>query len=384
MRLLIAFDKFKDSMAAKQACLEAKSALENSGTGLSLDLCPLADGGDGFAEILTDACGGGVQLTQVTGPLGNPIRAGWGSVALSQVPGNARGVLTGVPAAGQLSVADMASASGLALVPKAHRSVWRTTSAGTGDLLLAAAVDAAGIVVGVGGSATHDLGLGALGRLGFRCLDAFGRDIRLPVPSEWVRIRSIVREKVPNLPPVYVACDVTNPLLGADGAAAVFGPQKGASPGDIALLDGEGARLASLLCEVCGVPAGIAAEPSMGAAGGMAFALRVALGARVVPGSALVAQWLRIDNRIRDADVVVTGEGRFDASSLSGKGPADLIARARAAGKPVHVFAGVVDSPRPIEGVTFHAITPEGTPQEQALAAGPQNLRAAVAKAFAP
>jgi glycerate kinase len=144
------------------------------------------------------------------------------------------------------------------------------------------------------------------------------------------------------LPPLRIACDVDSPVFGALGAATVFGPQKGLNRADIPRLEAEGERLAALLCEHVGASAEHLTRPGAGAAGGIAFGLSVAAGARLVPGSELVSAWLALEQRLRACDCVITGEGRFDESSWAGKGPGAVVAAARAAGRPCAVFAGSV------------------------------------------
>jgi len=151
---------------------------------------------------------------------------------------------------------------------------------------------------------------------------------------------------------------------------------------DLPRLEAEGARLAGLLCASRGVDVALTETPGAGAAGGMAFGLMVAAGARLTPGFGLVSDWLRIDERLAAADLVITGEGRFDESSLQGKGPGSLVRAARAAGKPVHVFAGRVDAPE-TPGVRLHEISPRGESPEEALARAGERLRASVAAVFA-
>jgi glycerate kinase len=383
MRILIAFDKFKDSLTALEACATAARALGAGHPGWELDLCPLADGGDGFAEILTRSVGGRREAFRVTGPRGAVVEAPVGFVEVSRIPPGARAFLGLDDAASDgsaVAVVEMASASGLALLAPELRDPWRTTSAGTGQLIRAAAeAGAAMVLLGVGGSATHDLGLGALAALGYGFEDEGGGAISSPVPADWPRLARIRGRALPSLPPIRIACDVTNPLLGPNGAAAVFGPQKGLKAADVGRLDAESSRLASLLCDHCLQTSGLAGAPGAGAAGGIAFGLMVAAGAELLQGFPLVAAWLDVDARIAAADIVITGEGRFDESSLGGKGPGAIAARARSLGKPAHVFAGEV---RGGAAAFLHGITPAGVPLAQALRETRANLAAAVADAF--
>jgi glycerate kinase len=384
MRVLLAFDKFKDSLTAPAACTAAAEALRTVRPDWTTDACPLADGGEGFAAILTEAAGGSHHAVTVTGPRGAPVRATFGRVRYGRIPEAARRRLE-LPHAkpdDEVAVVEMAVASGLALLTAAERDPWQATSVGTGELLRAAAQGAVGMLLGVGGSATHDLGLGALARLGFRFLDAEGRAIDPPVPAAWPRIVRIVAPDASPLPPIAIAGDVTNPVLGPRGAAAVYGPQKGLRAEDHARLENETARLAHALAVAGGRSAALD-TPGGGAAGGMAFGLLAGLGARIVPGFDLVADWLDVERRLQAADLVITGEGRFDASSLEGKGPGAVARRALELGRPVHLFAGQIAADVARPGLHLHPITPPGTPLAVALVQAPQNLSASVARAFA-
>lgn len=386
MRALLAFDKFKDSLTARQACDRAAEALRRRHSDWQLDLCPLADGGEGFAEILTTAAGGTLASLTVTGPRGAPVDATFGLVPWARIPVAARALLKlpAVPADdAEVAVIEMASASGLALLPPDQRDPWLTTTLGTGQLMLAAAqADTAAIVLGVGGSATNDLGLGALAALGLEFRSPTDDPVRPPVPTWWDWIERIGGAVPESLPPVRLACDVSNPLLGPRGAAAIYGPQKGLRPEDLGRLDHASARIGLMLCEHFAQPDSLMDQPGAGAAGGIAFGLMAAAGARLLPGFDLVAAWLDLETRLAAADLVITGEGRFDDSSLSGKGPGAVAARGLALGKSVHVFAGQVTSLHPHPGLTLRAITPPGQPLAEALRLAAANLAAAVEQAL--
>lgn len=382
MRVLVAFDKFKDSLTARAACEHAAAALRKRHPDWQLDLCPLADGGEGFCEILTAAGGGETKTFPVTGPRGEELNAPLGLVALEKIPPAARKLLAVSSAQGFVAVVEMASASGLALLAQPQRDPWQTTTLGTGELIRAAAqAGAVAILVGVGGSATHDLGLGALEALGLEFLSGAGEKISPPIPANWPRIARVAGRVDRPLPPIRIACDVTNPLLGRRGAAAVYGPQKGLRADDLARLDHESARLGLMLCAHAKKPDALMDTPGAGAAGGISFGLMAAVNAQLLSGFDLVTAWLDLEARLAAADIVITGEGRFDASSLEGKGPGAVAARALALGKRVHVFAGEVTAP-PRENLALHAITPAGTPLAQALRDASANLGAAVARAF--
>ena len=394
MRVLVAFDKFKDSLSAREACETAAHALATQHRDWTLDLCPLADGGEGFCEILTQAAGGHTIVSTVTGPRGDPVQAPIGFVARTKIPPAARALLQLEPAAApagaavsgpgdRIAIVEMAAASGLALLEAEERDPWRTTSFGTGELIETATQMGAGaVLLGVGGSATHDLGLGALAALGLSFLDARDEAVEPPIPAHWREIQRL--EGKLSVPPLRIACDVTNPLLGPRGAAAVYGPQKGLRAADLARLDHESARLAMMLCAHCEQPDSLMETPGAGAAGGISFGLQAAAGARLVSGFALVSAWLDLDARLAAADLVITGEGRFDDSSLDGKGPGAVVARALALGRPVHVFAGQITGKNaPPAGLALHAITPRDMPLAQALHAARGNLAIAVRGAFA-
>ncbi len=386
MRVLFAFDKFKDSLSAREACTLAASALRERHSDWILDVCPLSDGGEGFSEILTAAAGGEVRTETVTGPRESRVSASFGLVSLERIPAAARALLP--PLAGRsgpakVAVIDMASASGLALLKTEDRDLWHTTTVGTGELIRRASeLGAAAILLGVGGSATHDLGLGALGALGLEFQTARGERIFPPFPARWRDISRIGGNVHASIPPIRIACDVSNPLLGPRGAAATYGPQKGLRPADLSRLDHESARLALMLCSQCGRPDALMETPGAGAAGGISFGFMTAAGAQLVPGFELVSAWLDLETKLAAADLVITGEGRFDDSSLDGKGPGAVAARALALGKTVHVFAGSATAKNPPANLVLRSITPTGVPLEQALSQAAHNLAQAVRETF--
>lgn len=389
MRVLVAFDKFKDSLSAPDACNFAAAALREKHRDWQVDLCPLADGGEGFCSILTQAAGGQLIGSSVHDPLGDPVQAQIGIVPVARIPAAAREMLdlpndaqTQRPGA-TLAVIEMASASGLALLEPGERDPWQTSTFGTGELIRTAAdLNVAAVLLGVGGSATSDLGLGALAALGLDFTTARGERVDDPIPARWREINRIGGTLAPPVPPIRIACDVTNPLLGPRGAAAVYGPQKGLRPADLPRLDHESARLGLLLCSHCGRPDTLMDTPGAGAAGGISFGLMTASDARLLPGFELVSAWLDLENRLAAADIVITGEGRFDDTSLNGKGPGAVAARALALGKRVHVFAGNATVAQPPAHLALHSITPPGVPLEEALRQATLNLTRAVRAAF--
>lgn len=387
MRVLLAFDKFKDSMSAREACAFAAAALHDGHRDWIVESCPLSDGGEGFSEILTAAAKGQVIGSSVTGPREDEVQATIGLVPYDRIPEPARPFLPPFPSSTRpvptVAVIDMASASGLALLEPEDRDPWQTTTVGTGELIRTATeLGAAAILLGVGGSATHDLGLGALAALGVDFETSGGELVFPPIPARWRHINRLAGGVNPPVPPIRIACDVSNPLLGPRGAAATYGPQKGLRAADLPRLDHESARLASMLCGFFKLPESLMEAPGAGAAGGIAFGLMAAAGAQLVPGFDLVSAWLDLETRLHAADLVITGEGRFDDSSLNGKGPGAVAARALALGKPVHIFAGSATAAHAPAELKLHSITPTGVPLEQALRQASLNLARCVRSAF--
>lgn len=377
MRILFVFDKFKDALSAVEACAAGEAVVREGFPGASADAAPLTDGGEGFAEILTRSADGELRRVSVCGPRFSQVEAVYGMVNLEKVRAGVRS-RCGFPDRGKLAVLEMARSSGLEQVPAGDRNPFATTTYGTGEMLAeATAQGACAILMGVGGSATHDLGLGALAALGLKAVPDRTPATAHPgapwVPAQWDGIEALSAAEIRRLPPVAIACDVENPLLGENGAAAVFAPQKGAADGDVSRLEGAGARMARLLCGTFGVSESAMNEPGAGAAGGIAFGLGVACGARRVSGFELVSDWLGLPECLGAADVIVTGEGRFDRGSLGGKGPGRVVREAVAMDKKVAVVAGSLDlsdeetATLRNAGVRLEAVTPEGMPLEEAL-----------------
>jgi glycerate kinase len=386
MRVLVAFDKFKDALTAHEACEVAARALHEKHPDWELDLCPLSDGGDGFEEVLGGSARGEFVPQEVTGPRGARVEAGFTLVSESQIPAAVRSQLKFSAQSNAdcgLAIIEMATASGLALLPVSQRNPWQTTSRGTGQLIKAAAEQGArAILLGVGGSATHDLGLGALSALGLEFRNAAGTAIRPPLPASWEEIVAIEGAVAATIPPIYIACDVTNPLLGPSGAATVFAPQKGLHADELTGLEAASERMAQMLCTHCHQPLSLPDTAGAGAAGGTAFGLICAARAQLIPGFALVAAWLGLDARLAAADLVLTGEGRFDATSLGGKGPGAILTRALTARKRVHLFAGQIGSPTAHDLLSLHEITPTDVPLERALKDTATSLHSALQRAL--
>jgi glycerate kinase len=385
MRVLIAFDKYKGALGAPEACEVAAEVLRRARPSWELDLAPLADGGDGFCGILTRAAAGVLREERVSATVfpeaghaeQHAVPLGW--VELERLPAAARARLELPPSARRLALVELAAVNGLAQLPPAQRDVWRSSTRGTGELIArAAAAGADAVLLGVGGSATSDLGLGALAALGWRFEDRSGAAFDPPLPRLWPQIARIAGA-TRALPPLRIACDVDNPLLGACGAAAVYGPQKGLRPQDLPRFEAEAERLARLACAHGGRELDLLQQPGAGAAGGIAFGLAVGTGARLVAGFELVAEWLDLSARLERADLVISGEGRFDATSLAGKGPGTLAREALRRGRRCAIFAGSVEeSLTPRDGLELLAISPAQLPIEVALRSTADSLARAL------
>ena len=325
VRVLVAPDKFKGTLTAAEAVAAIATGWCRARPTDEVDGLPMADGGEGTLDALTAALDGERLMATVTGPRGHPVAASFG-----------------VADAGpdRLGIVEMAQASGLQLLAPERRSPMVATTFGTGELIAAvcgARVDE--VVVAVGGSATNDGGAGMAQALGVRLLDERGEPIRRGAAGllDLVRIDVSTLDRVVAETRVLVAADVDNPLTGPAGASAVFGPQKGASAGEIAVLDRALAHLAAVIERDLAID--VRALPGAGAAGGLAAGLVAFLGARVRRGAEVVMDVVGFERRLAAADVVVTGEGRLDRSSLGGKVPHAVIERA-AARMPTIVLCG--------------------------------------------
>ena len=373
MRVLIAFDKFKDALTARQACDIAARALRGRHPDWHLDLCPMADGGEGFAEILARAAGGQVSTLSVAGPRGGLVEAPLGLVPFSRIPETARARLGlgHLPPDRKIAVVEMAAASGLALLPDNQRDPWQATSQGTGQLIRSAAESgAAAVLLGIGGSATHDLGLGALDALGLEFRADDGRRFRPPLPAHWPQIARIEGEVFASIPPLRVACDVSNPLLGPRGAAAVYAPQKGLRLEDLGRMEAEHGAHGGAALRPLRQGERISAEtPGAGAAGGFSFGLMVAAGGEDPAGIFSGHGLARPRHPAGGGRPCPDRRGAVRPEFAGGQGPGCRRrpgARARQAGPCVcGPGDGAAAGARP--GLGLHAITPAGTPLAEAL-----------------
>jgi glycerate kinase len=361
MKFVLAPDSFKESLTARQAAWAMDRGIHSVLLEAETVLLPVADGGEGTAETLVWASGGTLHDATVTGPLGEPVVAHYGMLG-----------------DGDTAVVEMAEASGLHLVPVDQRNPLLTTTFGTGELIKAALDRGARrLIVAIGGSATSDAGAGALQALGAQLLDEEDR----PVGPGGGSLAALARIDLSTLDPrlawvtMRVACDVTTTLHGPQGASAVFGPQKGATPDMVRRLDANLRRFAEVLRRDTGID--VAALPGGGAAGGLGAGL-VACGGKLVPGIDLVLDALGFDDALRGAAVVFTGEGRIDDQTPRGKVIAGVTRRAARQGVPVIAFAGSVapgyEALYARGLVAVHSIAPGPATLEEALASAEENL----------
>ncbi|BCV24665.1 glycerate kinase [Gelria sp. Kuro-4] len=343
MRVVIAPDSFKGSLSAWEAAEAMAAGVRRLWPQAETVLVPMADGGEGTTEALVRATGGRLQEKTVTGPLGEPVRAGFGILG-----------------DGETGVIEMAAAAGLYLVPEERRDPRVTTTYGVGELIRAA-LDAGcrRLVVGIGGSATNDGGVGMAQALGARFTDAAGREIGRGGGS----LGELAHIDLTGLDPrlkavaVRVACDVDNPLCGPRGAAAVYGPQKGATPEMVATLDANLSHLAKVIAQDLG--RSVADIPGAGAAGGLGAGLIAFLDASLMAGVEMVIQAVNLPARVAGADLVLTGEGKIDAQTAFGKTPAGVARVAKAAGLPVIAVAGGIgDDVEPVYSCGIDALYP--------------------------
>ncbi|CAI0998931.1 Glycerate kinase [Serratia quinivorans] len=323
-KVVIAPDSFKESLSAMAVAEAIERGFRQIYPQVQYVKLPMADGGEGTVDSMVAATGGEIVRVEVTGPLGQPVSAFYGLLG-----------------EGETAVIEMAAASGLHLAPKGQRDPRITTSYGTGELILAALERGVKtIILGIGGSATNDGGAGMMQALGARLLD----DQQQPLPPGGAALTRLAQIDLSAVDPrlqqvsVTAACDVDNPLCGPHGASAVFGPQKGATPEMVTQLDAALSHFGSLLQQATGRE--VLNAPGAGAAGGMGAALLGMLNARLRPGIEIVIETLRLEEALRDADLVITGEGRLDSQSIHGKTPIGVARVAKRHGLPVIGIAG--------------------------------------------
>jgi glycerate 2-kinase len=365
MKIVIAPDSYKESLTALEVAIEIEAGFRAVFPDAEYVKLPMADGGEGTLAAMVAAMRGTLVEVDVTGPLGEPVTACYG--------------LTGD---GTTAVIEMAAASGLSLVAPHLRNPLKTTTRGTGELIKAA-LDAgiSHLIIGIGGSATNDGGAGMLQALGVRLLDLGGCEIkfgggelanldRIDISSMDTRLEACRIE---------AACDVNNPLTGPKGASAIFGPQKGATQEMVSQLDASLARYAGLISRDLGVQ--VDTVPGAGAAGGMGAALLAFFGAQLRPGIEIIIEAVGLEAHVRNADLVITGEGRIDSQTILGKTPIGVARMAKRYGKPVIGIAGCLASDAGVVheygiDAVFSVLSRAGS-VEEALAHAGVNLRAA-------
>jgi glycerate kinase len=333
VRYLVAPDSFKESLDAPAVAQAIGRGIAAARPGAVIDHCPMADGGEGTVQALVAATDGQMRCATVKGPLGDPVEAHWGILG-----------------DGDTAVIEMAEAAGLHRLTVCRRDPTRATTFGVGQLILAALeAGCRRIILGIGGSATSDGGAGMAQALGVRLLCGDGQPV--PEGSGGGMLVDVEQIDTRNIDPrlgeteITVACDVTNPLTGPNGAAQVYGPQKGALPLQVAHLDRSLAHWAALINRQAhdGVPGLVAADPELpgaGAAGGLGFGLVAFCNATLDRGIELVMDAVQFDQRVRGADLVITGEGRLDGQSILGKTCLGVARRAERAGVPTIALVG--------------------------------------------
>ncbi len=332
MKVLIAPDSFKGSNSSLKVAEAIEEGVYKALPEAVIEKVPIGDGGEGTVEALVAANEGDFVTAQVTGPLGDPVEATYGIIDENT------------------AVLEMAAASGLGLVPEFERDIKKATTYGTGEMIRHALDEGVReIIIGIGGSATNDGGTGMAAALGYRFLDANGNLL----PQGGGGLGDLASIDSSNVDPrlsetvFRVACDVSNPLTGENGASAVYGPQKGASRDDVKLLDAALERLAEVVSSQLGENK--ADTPGAGAAGGLGYGLTVFCGASLETGIDIVLDAVNFEERIEEIDLVITGEGKIDGQTAYGKVPIGVARRAKKHGVPVLVIAG--DIGEGIEGV---------------------------------
>ncbi len=320
MHIVIAPDKFKGSLTAIEAAAAIRAGFARIFPEATFDLLPLADGGEGLLEAFSRGDSDAeTHAVTVKNALGRDVRAEF-------------------LFSGNTAVIESSQANGLYLIPLADRDITRSSTFGVGQLILAAiAAGAENILIGIGGSATNDNALGLAAALGCDFLDSEGQKVD-PIPVNIPRIARIDSSEMASLPPITVACDVANPLLGERGATRIYGPQKGLLPGQAEEMESAIRHLADLANEHFRTD--FTETPGAGAAGGLGYGLMTFCKARLESGFHCIAKSLGAEERIAAADLVITAEGSLDAQTLEGKTPHGVSCLARKHGKPVYALAG--------------------------------------------
>lgn len=354
MKVVIAPDSFKDSLSALGVAQAIAQGWQEVFPEAETILCPMADGGEGTLEAVLEVCKGEWREKTVIGPLGKPVQAKWGWLEKQKI-----------------AMIEMAQASGIQLVPPSERDACQSTTFGTGQLILDALdAGAKDIILTVGGSATNDGGTGLLTALGARLLDSEQHVL----PDGGLALQNLSKIDLSHFDPriqqtrFLLAADVTNPLCGPNGASYIFGPQKGATPAQVQLLDQALAHFADVSAHLLGFDK--RDEAGSGAAGGLGFAAKSYLNAEFKAGVEVVAELNQLASKISNADWVITGEGKFDRQTLNGKTVFGVSRVAKMKNIPVIVIAGTL-------GEGYQALYEHGVTAAFSLTNGPITLEQA-------
>ncbi len=353
MKVVLAFDSFKGSLSASAACQAAAQGLARLPVSPEIIHCPLSDGGEGFADAMCRAGQGESVCIEVTGPLFQPVQA--------------QLVLL---AGGNTAVIESAQACGLELVPARKRSPLDTTTTGVGEMLLEAlARGARRLIIGLGGSSTTDAGIGMLSAMGWQFIAANGQVVT-PIGESLAKIVEIIPgPPLPDGVELISACDVTNPLFGPQGAAYIYGPQKGASAEDVIELDNGLRHFAEVAAPILGKD--LSKTPGAGAAGGLGFALLACLHGQFRSGASLAIELSRLPDQLIGADLCLTGEGRTEAQTAAGKLPAAVMACCRETGTRCVCLSGSL-------GAGWRELYDAGASAVLSISQGPGTLEEAI------
>lgn len=326
MKVTVTIDSLKGSLSSIEAGQAIETGIRNIYPDAEVCVRPLADGGEGTVEALTCGMGGRLEEVSVTGPLGKPVICRYGMIPESK-----------------MAILEMSGAAGITLVTKEERNPLYTTTYGVGEVIRdAISKGCRKFVVGIGGSATNDGGIGMLQALGYGMLDKDGKQV--PYGANGLQVLQEITDEhvIPELSECTfrIACDVTNPLCGEEGCSAIFGPQKGATPAMIKEMDQWLAGYAKLSKEKC--PKADAGQAGTGAAGGLGFAFLTFTNAVLESGIKIVLEETKLDDYVKDADIVITGEGRLDGQTVMGKAPIGVAHAAKKYGCLVLAFSGAV------------------------------------------
>ncbi|MFN4873625.1 MAG: glycerate kinase [Akkermansiaceae bacterium] len=365
MRILIAPDKFKGSLSAKQAAEAIARGFSKVFPSATCTLLPLADGGEGLLNAFQDNGNFTLQETQVRDALGRPATASW---------------LLKKESTRVTAIIESSQANGLWRIAAPDRNPARSSTYGVGELINAAiSAGATEILIGIGGSATNDAGVGVAAALGYHFLDASNQELE-PIPENFLKITRIDSTQVPTLPTIRVACDVKNPLLGPRGATRVYGPQKGIAPENLETAEAAMQHISSIAAEH--FKSDFSEHSGAGAAGGLGFGLMTFCHATLESGFDCIAKTLNAEQHIAAADLVITAEGSLDSQTLEGKTPIGVSQLARKHGIPVYALAGKISDPEMLQA-HFHgmdSILNGGVTLEQAIANASELLEQAATR----